>query len=151
MLTFANGGRAGSGSVAEAAATSHAGLVRPQDAWAIKDPLTNLSGEWATNYGSLREHEEQVIGQYKEEISEDLMEVISLGEAIDRYAENLLIVATGAIAKKGGGERRARHLRRDARGAAQLRHSGSATRSDFRRLPTSRRYWRNCTRRAART
>ena len=71
--------------------------------WAIKDPLTNLSGEWATNYGSLREHEEQVIGQYKEEIAEDLMEVISLGEAIDRYAENLLIVATGAIAKKGGG------------------------------------------------
>ena len=62
-----------------------------------------LHGDWRTNYGSLREHEAQVLKQFAEEIEEDLMIVTTLEEAMDAYGDELLIAATGAIAKKGQG------------------------------------------------
>ena len=71
--------------------------------WSIKGEGEVLHGEWSANYSSLKEHEPQVLKQYKAEIEDDLMEVLSLGEALERFGENLLIVATGAISKKGSG------------------------------------------------
>ena len=75
--------------------------------WPLKDEGETLHGDWKANYSSLKDHEEQVLSQYATEIEEGLMSKLSLGEALDRYGENLLLAATGAIAKKGnapGGE-----------------------------------------------
>ena len=49
----------------------------------------------------------QVVGQYRKEIDEGLMGVMTLGESLDGYGHDLTIGVTGAIAKKGsapGGE-----------------------------------------------
>ena len=49
----------------------------------------------------------QVIKQYDAEITEGLMGRTTLGEAFEKYGNDLTIAATGAIAKKGnapGGE-----------------------------------------------
>ena len=72
--------------------------------WKKLDDDDALHGDWRTNYSSLKEHEEQVVKQYEAEIAEDLMEVMTLGEAIDRFGATLVLAATGAIAKKGGAE-----------------------------------------------
>ena len=70
--------------------------------WALPTSAEELHGEWQVNYSSLREHQEQVHNQFLEEEKEGLMCRMSLGEALDRYGPELLITATGAIAKKGG-------------------------------------------------
>ena len=41
--------------------------------------------------------------KYDAEVKDGLMTKISLGEALDRFGANLIIAATGAIAKKGTG------------------------------------------------
>ena len=51
----------------------------------------------------MKEHEQKVIEQYKAEIEEGLMIKLSLGDAIERYGADLVIAATGAIARKGAG------------------------------------------------
>ena len=60
-----------------------------------------LRGDWKVNYSSLPEHEEQVFRQLQEEIDEDLMIKVTSEEALDLYGSDLLIAATGAIAKEG--------------------------------------------------
>ena len=70
--------------------------------WALPTSAEELHGEWQVNYSSLREHQEQVHNQFLEEEKEGLMCRMSLGEALDKYGPDLLITATGAIAKKGG-------------------------------------------------
>ena len=75
--------------------------------WALKDEGEWLHGDWKANYSSLQEHEEQVLRQYDEEVRDGLMTKMALGEALELYGDNLVIAATGAIAKKGtvpGGE-----------------------------------------------
>ena len=67
----------------------------------MRDDSTQVHGDWRTNYSSVRDHEAQVEKQYDEEVKEGLMERITLGEALERYDEKLVIAATGAIAKKG--------------------------------------------------
>ena len=69
--------------------------------WPLKDDSTQLPGDSRTNYSSIRDHEAQVEKQYDDEVTEGLVERITLGEALARYDETLVIVATGAIAKKG--------------------------------------------------
>ena len=67
----------------------------------LKDDSTQLHGDWRTNYSSVRDHEARMEKQYDDEVKDGLMERITLGEALERYAETLVIAATGAIAKKG--------------------------------------------------
>ena len=67
----------------------------------LEGPGDTLHGDWSVNYSSLKDHEDQVINQYEAEIKEDLMAKLSLGEALERWGEHLLVAATGAIAKKG--------------------------------------------------
>ena len=67
--------------------------------WALKDEGDSLHGDWTTNYSSLKGHEEKVSAQYDAEVKDGLMTKISLGEALDRFGANLIIAATGAIAK----------------------------------------------------
>ena len=71
--------------------------------WPKHDESTSLHGEWRANYSSIREHEVQVAKQFREEIEEDMMLSMPLEEAIDSFGEDLLLAATGAIAKKGVG------------------------------------------------
>ena len=71
--------------------------------WPVYDTSTCLHGQWKVNYGSLKEHEKQVIHQLREEVKENLMVEMSLKEALDLYGGDLLVAATGAIAKKGHG------------------------------------------------
>ena len=71
--------------------------------WALKDEGDSLHREWTTNYTSHKGHEEKVSAQYDAEVEDGLMTKISLGEAPDRSGANLIIAATGAIAKKGTG------------------------------------------------
>ena len=66
-----------------------------------RDQSMTLHGDWKTNRTSLREHEAQVLRQLAEEIKEDLMTELTLEEALEIYGEELLLDATGAIAKKG--------------------------------------------------
>ena len=82
-------------------------LYERKTSWAVKDDGLSLHGDWKANYSSLRDHEAQVLSQYDAEIKEGLMDRTTLGEALDKYGEELTIAATGAIAKKGnapGGE-----------------------------------------------
>ena len=67
-------------------------LYARKSKWPLKDDSTQLHGDCRTNYSSIRDHEAQVEG---------LIERITLGEALERYDEKLVIAATGAIAKKG--------------------------------------------------
>ena len=69
--------------------------------WKFSEPSEEHKGEWQTNYSSLREHAATVTVQFLEEEREGLMTQISLREAIERYGEDLVIAATGAIEKKG--------------------------------------------------
>ena len=62
-----------------------------------------MHGDWTTNYTSPKSYEEKVSAQYDAEVEDGLMTNISLGEALDRFGANLIIAATGAIAKKGTG------------------------------------------------
>ena len=68
--------------------------------WPRDDPELALQPEWQTNYSSLREHEQQVLKQVEEEVEEGMVVRMSLGQALDRYGDALVIAATGAIAKK---------------------------------------------------
>ena len=51
----------------------------------------------------MKEHEEKVIEQYEDEIKDGMMIKVTLGEALDKYGADLVIAATGAIAKKARG------------------------------------------------
>ena len=70
---------------------------------ALKDEGDSLHGDWTANYTSLTGYVEKVSAQYGAEVKDGSMTKISLGEALDRYGANLIIAATGAIAKKGTG------------------------------------------------
>jgi hypothetical protein len=76
-------------------------LYERKTKWPLKDDSTQLHGDWRTNYSSVHSHEAQVEKQYDDEVKEGLMERITLGEALERYDEKLVIAATGVIAKKG--------------------------------------------------
>ena len=78
-------------------------LYERKTKWPRDDPELALHGEWQTNYSSLHEHERQVLKQVEEEEKAGMLVRMSLGEALDRYGNDLLIAATGAIAKKGPG------------------------------------------------
>jgi hypothetical protein len=82
-------------------------LYNRKTKWTLKDDGQALHGDWRTNYSSLSEHESQVVKQYDAEIADGMMTKMSLGEALDRFGTDLILAATGAIAKKGsepGGE-----------------------------------------------
>ena len=102
-----SGGRAARGWGPRTAHCHARAIYDRKTRWALKDEGEWLHRDWRTNYSSLQDHEEQVLRQYEEEIRDGLMAKTSLGEAPGEYGENLVIAATGAIAKKGsapGGE-----------------------------------------------
>ncbi len=76
-------------------------LYNRKTKWTLKDDGQALHGDWRTNYSSLSEHESQVVKQYDAEIADGMMTKMSLGEALDRFGTDLILAATGAIAKKG--------------------------------------------------
>ena len=51
----------------------------------------------------MKEHEAQVTKQFNAEVEEGLMATTTLGQALDEYGDELILAATGAIAKKGHG------------------------------------------------
>ena len=51
----------------------------------------------------MKEHEAQVTKQFTAEVEEGLMATTTLGQALDEYGDELILAATGAIAKKGHG------------------------------------------------
>ena len=71
--------------------------------WPLGEGGPELHGEWKANYSPLKDHEQKVLEQYRQEIEEGLMTVMTLKQAIELYGDRLVIAATGAIAKKGQG------------------------------------------------
>lgn len=71
--------------------------------WPVHDASNSLHGQWKANYPSMTEHERQVLKQFKEEVDDGMMVIMTLEEALETYGESLLLAATGAIAKKGQG------------------------------------------------
>ena len=78
-------------------------LYERKTRWPAHDETTSLHGDWKANYATLRDHEAQVLKQFAEEVKDDMMVVMTLREALEAYGEELLIAATGAIAKEGQG------------------------------------------------
>ena len=60
-----------------------------------------MHGEWKANCFSLNDQEDKVLEHYRQEIAEALVKVMTLREAIETYGDDLLIVGTGTITKKG--------------------------------------------------
>jgi hypothetical protein len=87
--------------VSREAFAQSSGPLRAQDQVAVEGRLDAAARNWRTNYSSVRDHEAQVEKQYDDEVKEGLTERITLGEALERYDEKLVIAATGAIAKRG--------------------------------------------------
>ena len=68
--------------------------------WRWAEPTDDMHGEWQCNYPSLREHAAIVQKQFEEEERKGWMCRTTLRDALLEYGEDLVIAATGAIAKK---------------------------------------------------
>ena len=69
--------------------------------WRLAEPTEQLHGEWQCNYPSLKEHVSTVQAQFEEEEKKGWMRQMTVADAIREWGPELVIAATGAIAKKG--------------------------------------------------
>ena len=69
--------------------------------WRWAEPGDDLHGEWQCNYPSLAEHAATVQKQFEEDERKRWMCRTTVRKALEEYGDDLVIAATGAIAKKG--------------------------------------------------
>ena len=69
--------------------------------WRWAEPTDELHGEWQDNYSSLKEHADLFQKQFEAEQDKGWMVQMAVKDALAKWGEDLVIAATGAIAKKG--------------------------------------------------